>query len=736
MGEKATSFFSSSLASPSNNFLSLKEAQSLKVNRESLGKISRLEKLKYDYDASALKYNNAQAKTAEANRQIDIYKKQIEKTERELSTTKIDLGKLENLINLVNSDTEKDVLIREQNSLNKKIKKSQKHLKGLRDKLANAVKDALEAEKQLGKSYQAFQKAESKFLPFADTLEKEKQKIAAEEEAIVKAINEAKKREKLEKIEEIEQAKRIHAATLKAKNRKMASKKLERQLSLMKKERIKQARKEGRELSPVELEQWEAKERELRKQFIDEQYEIYDESDQISEFDTRVEKFAKIKYERATEEFKRAQDQLQALNSEKDFHVEAIQELEKKEKKAKDSHSMKLQLAKASKGTARESFALNDVKSAETEYQEIVSHLNQQRKLKNEVIKKLIDAQEKFEQKQSNLDKAKQLYEEISRKIAAKEENLAKKEKGKEEFLIPGLAGPEGISYQGSWPLGFVEKKVSARADKPVGNQYDINAIVLTGDRDEVINLKNWQDYENDALYAPMSDADIENFRQQLLKDLQEDGYVFATVSVYKHSLKLGFLKFRVHVGEKGKVTVVGNRWNSAEQILEATSWKTGEHFNYRELYNNIFDINTKPDVRINTRLIPNVDEHGKRTVDVELNVIDRLPIHGSFNLSNTGVDETGDFRLRTTLQHGNLTHRNDSLSIQWLTDPQELQDINSFSGSYNLSLGDYSNLTLYGGWSKSDIFDYFFRLRNRCFWTWILCRRSLFQVPYFQTEI
>ena len=141
---------------------------------------------------------------------------------------------------------------------------------------------------------------------------------------------------------------------------------------------------------------------------------------------------------------------------------------------------------------------------------------------------------------------------------------------------------------------------------------------------------------------------------------------------------------------------------------MDASSWKTGEHFNYQELFEKIFDLNTKPDVRINTRLLPKVDENGKRTVDVELNVIDKFPLHGSLNLTNTGIDETSDYRLRSTLQHSNLSHKNDILTFEWLTDPKEVQTVNALSSSYGLPLGKDYRLTLFGGWSKSEISDIF----------------------------
>ncbi len=121
------------------------------------------------------------------------------------------------------------------------------------------------------------------------------------------------------------------------------------------------------------------------------------------------------------------------------------------------------------------------------------------------------------------------------------------------------------ITYQGPFPAMAGEAPATARAAVASGKRFDINAVVVTGDRIPVYSLENWESYENNALYEPMSEADIEAYRQHLLKDLQDQGYLFATVNVYRPSLNLGFLKLRVHVGQKGEVTVIGNRWTSAE---------------------------------------------------------------------------------------------------------------------------------------------------------------------------
>ena len=246
----------------------------------------------------------------------------------------------------------------------------------------------------------------------------------------------------------------------------------------------------------------------------------------------------------------------------------------------------------------------------------------------------------------------------------------------------------------------------SARAAAANGKLFDINAVVVTGDRIPVYSLENWNGYENDALYAPMSEADIESFRQRLLKDLQDERFLFATVSVYRPSLKLGFLKLRVHVGDKGEVTVTGNQWYSAEQILESVDWETGGQFNYRSLYEDLFTLNTRPRMKVQTELKPRVDADGRRVVDVEFDVQERFPMHLAWTLSRAGTRETSAWRSRLTAQMMNLFKRDDIFTAEWLTDPARIGDVTALSGSFHMPLNSKWSATIYGGYSRSELQD------------------------------
>ena len=307
------------------------------------------------------------------------------------------------------------------------------------------------------------------------------------------------------------------------------------------------------------------------------------------------------------------------------------------------------------------------------------------------------------------VDERRAVEDSMEEGLALLEENMLSTGYARREIHPKPKRGEGIVIYDGPYPAEGPPAAATARsADGPGGAQYDIGLVQVTGDREPVQQLENWEQYVNDAMYSPMSEQDIEAFRQTVLKDLQDDGYVFATVSVYKPSLKLGFLKLRVHVGDTGDITISGAKYHTADNLLKSSAWITGEKFNYRKLYGDLFNLNVRPDLQIDTRLKPKVDAFGRRVIDIELAVEDSYPMHLALSIANSGTEETGDWRARGTLQHLNLTDRNDTLTIEYMTDPGGFDNVSSLSMSYYTPIGADKGLTFYTGWSESDFDDIF----------------------------
>ena len=268
---------------------------------------------------------------------------------------------------------------------------------------------------------------------------------------------------------------------------------------------------------------------------------------------------------------------------------------------------------------------------------------------------------------------------------------------------------PLPVTFEGAYfKQAPAQGAPSVRAEDPEdrGNLYNINMVVVVGDRTEVTSLPNWDHYENEALYQPMSEADIEVFRQRVLKDLQDRGFIFATVSVYKPSLVQGFLKLRVHVGELGQVTVRGNRHRTAEQILRQLDWNTGSEFNYNTLFQNLYGMNTNPGFQVQSQLRPRQENGGRRVIDAEFTVKEGRPFTIGLTVSNDGSLESNEWRTRASFQLYNPLKLDDTIGVEWMTSPANIDEVNAVTGSYVLNINDNYRLTFYGGFSKTDLSD------------------------------
>ena len=232
--------------------------------------------------------------------------------------------------------------------------------------------------------------------------------------------------------------------------------------------------------------------------------------------------------------------------------------------------------------------------------------------------------------------------------------------------------------------------------------QFDLPMI--SGDKDIVEKLEVWQEWADYVTFNPVSPDEINEFHGKLVKALQHEGYVFAKVLFPTRIWAYGIFLAKVDCGPLGTIVVKGNRYYSAKQVIRALARQDGERFNYARIHGDLFDLNTKPDITIDAKLKP-VEIGGRRVINAELEVSDDMPVHLAVELANTGTDHTNDWRFHTTLQHLNLSKRDDVLTVDWITSP-DLYDLNAVSGSYFLPIGDEYSVSLYSGYSSSDIED------------------------------
>ncbi len=298
--------------------------------------------------------------------------------------------------------------------------------------------------------------------------------------------------------------------------------------------------------------------------------------------------------------------------------------------------------------------------------------------------------------------KAKKEAEKLAKAKAKAEAKAAAEAKKNEPVVMPWTPEPQQQlpMLKGDQKLTVPEAKTaSIIEDSAVLPQFDI--AMVSGDRDIVEKLPVWQAWKDYVEFNKITPKDINEFHGKLIKALQEKGYVFAQVEFPTKIWSTGIFLAKVDCGQLGDITVKNQKHFSAKQIVRALENQDGR-FNYAKIHSDLFDLNTRPDLKLQTSLKP-VNQGGRRVINAEIEVEDKIPIHGAIELSNSAAkDARNDWRVRSTLQHLNITKHNDSLTLDWLTTGRIGEDMNAISASYFLPINDELSINVYGGWNQS----------------------------------
>ena len=264
----------------------------------------------------------------------------------------------------------------------------------------------------------------------------------------------------------------------------------------------------------------------------------------------------------------------------------------------------------------------------------------------------------------------------------------------KAEYQKPLLAGGQTIS---------VPEPAKREFGTP-GRKYQFDLPMAVGDKQAIEKLPVWRDWSEFIIFNPVTSEDIQEFYVKLVKALQEEGYVFAKVEFPTRVWEFGIFLVKVDCGPLGKITVRNARHFSEEQIARKLSGGN-TNFNYAKVYGGLFDLNANPDLKLTTTLKPEI-QGGRRVINADITVDDKVPVHGAMELSNSGSkSSSNDWRLRTTLQHLNITDRFDTFTLDWMTGAFDgiADDLNAITGSYYLPLDERLAFNMYGGWNESE---------------------------------
>lgn len=177
--------------------------------------------------------------------------------------------------------------------------------------------------------------------------------------------------------------------------------------------------------------------------------------------------------------------------------------------------------------------------------------------------------------------------------------------------------------------------------------------------------------------------ADVEAARDGLERFYHQNGYPTVLVNIPEQTVDHGLVSLQVIESRIRRVRVTGNKYHTMESIRRhLPSLSSGEILYLPKIRRELARANRVPDLQVAPVLAPG-RELG--SIDVELKVEDRLPLHGSIELNNRSSHDTTPMRLNGSIRYDHLWQLEHSLSLQFQASPQDWSEVKVFSGSYSL---------------------------------------------------
>ena len=196
---------------------------------------------------------------------------------------------------------------------------------------------------------------------------------------------------------------------------------------------------------------------------------------------------------------------------------------------------------------------------------------------------------------------------------------------------------------------------------------------------------------------------DVEKARAAVEKAYHDKGLQTVAVAIPQQDAQRGFIVLKVTESRVGQLRVKGSRYFDLANIKRsAPSLKEGSLPNFKEVTKDIVSLNRWPDRRVTPSLRAGV---APGTIDIDLNVEDTLPLHGSAEINNRQSPSTTSLRESYSLRHDNLWQLGHSMTVTYQDAPLNRKDAMVISGSYLARTSyDWLSVLLYGLKSYSSV--------------------------------
>jgi hemolysin activation/secretion protein len=197
---------------------------------------------------------------------------------------------------------------------------------------------------------------------------------------------------------------------------------------------------------------------------------------------------------------------------------------------------------------------------------------------------------------------------------------------------------------------------------------------------------------------------DVEGARAALAKVYQDKNYSSVNVTIPPQTGARGIVFLQVNEMPVGRLRVEGSRFHDINLIKQAVpSLAEGKLIDFAQAQKELIGLSQLPDRRITPVIQAGVVPG---TMDVDLNVKDTLPLHGSLELNNRYSADTPSLRLDASLSYDNLWQLGHSIGASAQVSPQNFNKVQVYTAFYTFRFPTLENfsLTLQGTQQNSNV--------------------------------
>ena len=196
----------------------------------------------------------------------------------------------------------------------------------------------------------------------------------------------------------------------------------------------------------------------------------------------------------------------------------------------------------------------------------------------------------------------------------------------------------------------------------------------------------------------PVSMKSLAELTRSIVAYFRDHDRPVVNVFVPEQNITSGYIQIVVVISKVEKVDATGAKWFNNDYLRAQVDLRAGEPISGRQLASDLSWINRNPFLQSDVLMAPG-DAPG--TTDLLLRTQDRLPLRVYAGYEDSGNEFTGDQRILTGFNYGNLFGVGQQLSYQFTTGTN-VNKFTAHSGTYVIPLPWKHQLTFFGSYANS----------------------------------